>query len=127
LHYVRIYADQEGETHFEEVTLEVQARPSSDSSDPGELASPIPVQAAIFRRVVGDQPPEPHVAPHRQFVIHLAGETEIEVSDGEVRRFGAGAVVLAEDVTGKGHITRRIGDTPHETLFVRLEHDVDDG
>jgi hypothetical protein len=124
MQYVRIYADQEGETHFEDVTLEAETCPPPESNDPGVLASPIPVAHAIFRRVVADRPPEPHVAPRRQFVVHLAGETEIEVSDGEVRRFGTGTVVLAEDVTGKGHITRRIGETPHETLFVTFASDV---
>jgi hypothetical protein len=124
MNYVRIYADQQGETHFEEVTLEAETRSSPELNDPGERASAIRVERAIFRRVVGDPPPEPHVAPERQFVVHLAGETEIEVSDGEVRRFGTGTVVLAEDLTGKGHITRRIGDTPHETLMVTLENNV---
>lgn len=30
----------------------------------------------------------------------------MEASDGETRRFGPGAIVLLEDVTGKGHVTR---------------------
>jgi hypothetical protein len=120
VHYVRIYADEQGETHFEDVRLEAETRTSP--GDHVEAAAPVRVQAAIFRRVSVDRPPEPHHAPQRQFVVHLAGETEIEVSDGAVRRFAPGAVVLAEDLAGKGHITRLIGEAPHETLFVTFEN-----
>jgi hypothetical protein len=39
-------------------------------------------------------------------VIWLTGKVEFETSDGVVRRLAAGSVVLAEDTTGKGHISR---------------------
>jgi uncharacterized cupin superfamily protein len=51
-----------------------------------------------------------HPAPRRQFVIVLAGEMEIGLEDGSVHTFGPGDVLLAEDVTGKGH-TRRVSST----------------
>ena len=38
-----------------------------------------------------------------------------------MRRFAPGAVVLVDDLTGKGHTTRRVGDTPRETLMVTLD------
>jgi hypothetical protein len=34
------------------------------------------------------------------------GEAEFQTSDGDVRRLPAGSVVLAEDTSGKGHISR---------------------
>jgi hypothetical protein len=120
MHYVRIYTDAEGETHFEDVTMPTELRTSPVSSARAELAAPLAVADATFRRVVEDHPPEPHVAPRRQLVVHLVGEAEVEVSDGEVRRFGPGSVVLVEDLTGKGHVTRRVGETPRETLMVTL-------
>ena len=61
------------------------------------------------------------MAPRRQLIIHLAGEAEVEVSDGEVRRFGPGSVMLVEDVSGKGHRTRRVGDAIRETVFLPLD------
>jgi len=36
----------------------------------------------------------------------LSGNIEIEVSDGEVRKFGTGSLILGEDTIGGGHITR---------------------
>ena len=47
--------------------------------------------------------------PRRNFFVTLSGELEIEASDGEVRRLGPGTVLLAEDLSGKGHITRSRG------------------
>jgi hypothetical protein len=40
------------------------------------------------------------------FLLWLTGEVEFETSDGDIRRLPAGSVVLVEDTTGKGHITR---------------------
>ena len=47
-----------------------------------------------------------HNAPWRQYVVTLSGTWEIETSDGDIRRFGPGDVLLAEDLTGKGHVNR---------------------
>jgi hypothetical protein len=61
-----------------------------------------------------------HPSPERQFFFQLAGEIETEVSDGEVRRFGPGSIHLLDDVEGKGHITRSVGDTDVFGAFVQL-------
>jgi uncharacterized cupin superfamily protein len=52
--------------------------------------------------------------------VNLTGEVEITVSDGEKRHFGPGSILLAEDVTGKGHISRGVGKSERRTLFVPL-------
>jgi quercetin dioxygenase-like cupin family protein len=51
-----------------------------------------------------------HPAPCRQIFSFLSGEIEVEVSDGETRRFVPGDALLMEDTTGKGHATRNIGE-----------------
>jgi oxalate decarboxylase/phosphoglucose isomerase-like protein (cupin superfamily) len=35
---------------------------------------------------------------------------EVETTDGTVRRLGAGELILLEDTSGRGHVTRNIGD-----------------
>jgi hypothetical protein len=45
---------------------------------------------------------------------------EIETGLGEKRRLGVGDVLIAEDLTGKGHITRSIGGDTRVTLSVPL-------
>jgi hypothetical protein len=44
----------------------------------------------------------------------------VEVSDGEKRVFGPGSVLLVEDTTGKGHITRSLTAGPRSTLVAAL-------
>ena len=50
-----------------------------------------------------------HNASERQYVITISGRAEVEVSGGQKFQAGPGQIVLAEDLTGKGHITRSIG------------------
>ncbi|MGH2651890.1 MAG: cupin domain-containing protein, partial [Actinomycetota bacterium] len=75
----------------------------------GDVALPAPVTELIFLRMDAGYARDWHPAPRRQFVFVSKGEVELRVSDGEVRRFGTGSVVLAEDTTGKGHQTRAAG------------------
>jgi quercetin dioxygenase-like cupin family protein len=62
-----------------------------------------------------------HCAPRRQYSISLAGEAEIEVGDGTVKRIKPGDVVLAEDQTGQGHIPRVVGEQPRFYAIVPLD------
>jgi hypothetical protein len=120
--YVRIYADEAGESHFEDVELAPSLRrfPTSPSRD--LVSDPVPVASVVFRDVVEEHPSdEPHCAPERLFIVHLQGEVEVTVSDGEKRTFGTGSVVLVEDTHGRGHVTRSLGVTPRRTLLIPVE------
>ncbi len=114
--YTRIYADAAGETHLEDVRPQMKA--SDHSSMMSEL---IAAKGVIFRETNGAQYfVDWHNAPRRQFVVNLSGEVEITVSDGEKRRFGPRTILLAEDVAGKGHISRGVGDSERLVMFVPL-------
>jgi hypothetical protein len=115
MRYFRIYADADGETHFEDI--EVALHPSPSGSD---LSALHPASGVIFRRSPADQFLDWHPAPRRQFVVTLSGAAEVEASDGEIRAIGPGTIMLAEDVTGKGHITRGVGDTERLSLFIPI-------
>jgi hypothetical protein len=95
MNYFRIYTDADGESHFEDIAVAF-----TDGARGSELSELIPATGVIFRR-----------SPADQF---------IEASDGEVRRIGSGTVMLAEDTTGKGHITRGIGEVERYSIFVPL-------
>lgn len=115
MHYFRIYADQDGETHFED--LEIQVNQPGNGSDLSEI---IPASGVIFRHSRADQFIDWHPAPRRQFVITLSGRAEVEASDGEIRQIGPGTIMLADDTTGKGHITRGIGTEDRLSIFIPL-------
>jgi hypothetical protein len=53
-------------------------------------------------------------------VIHLAGRVEIECGDGTKRRFGVGDILLADDTTGQGHISREV-EGPRTQVFIALD------
>jgi hypothetical protein len=114
--YFRIYAGPDGESHFEDVEVEMQ--PGSGESLLSEL---IPAKGVIFRQSAADQYIDWHPAPRRQFVVTLSGHAEVEASDGEVRQIGPGTIMLADDTTGKGHITRSASNEERVSLFIPLE------
>ena len=118
--YVRVYADDRGETHFEDVRLPRERR-ESPTGTVDEVTAPILVDGLVFRLVVSEaSDTEPHNAPRRLFIVQIDGDVEVEVSDGETRVFGPGSVLLVEDTTGKGHVTRSLTAGPRATLVAAL-------
>ena len=59
-------------------------------------------------------------APSVGHIFVLSGEMEVEVSDGEVRRFPQGSVWLHRDLTGKGHNTRVVSKDGAVLVMVRM-------
>ena len=119
----RIFTGDDGRSHFEDLEI-----PATDLGPPlGIISDPL-VSHSTFFRLAGAEGEEDvydyHCAPRRQFVIHLQGTVEIETGDGTARRFGVGDVLLADDTTGEGHISRGI-DTPREQVFIVLPDDLD--
>lgn len=105
----RIYSGEDGQSHIEQVTLAMQ--PFTDTEGAYGEATPLQSTGGItFRVSPAGYELSWHCAPRRQYSITLAGEAEIEVGDGTVQRIGPGDVVLAEDLTGQGHITRGVGE-----------------
>ena len=105
-HYVRIWADGTGESHFEDVSLDISVSPAEPGVAELWISDHVDVDRAHFVTVQAfDQVPDWHRAPRRQFVVFLDGWVRITVSDGESRTLPAGTVLLVEDVTGRGHVT----------------------
>ena len=48
------------------------------------------------------------------------GPVEIEIGDGTRRVFHPGEILLAEDTTGQGHISRAVNGQPRKSLFIPL-------
>lgn len=114
----RIYTGPDGQSHFED--LGIPLLPGAY----GVQSEPLPTGGVIFRETPADGNLDFHPAPRRQFVITLSGMGEIVCGDGTRRRFGPGDVMLAEDTTGQGHITREVGG-PRRGIFIPLPEDFD--
>jgi hypothetical protein len=107
----RLYTGPDGKTHAEEI--EVKFGPGG--TDPFKLAAGA---GAEIRRAPPGRVVDWHPAPRRQYVITLSGQGEIELEDGKKIRLGPGSINLAEDLTGKGHITRVIGNEDRVTIAI---------
>ncbi len=112
----RIYSDAQGETHFSELEIDLK-----DAGPIGLLSELESASGIIFRETVEDYNYLWHNTPRRQYVIILVGRVEFTVSDGECRRFGAGDVVLLEDVSGKGHCSQAVNGERRKSIFVTLD------
>ncbi len=111
----RVYSDVAGESHFEDVEVALK-----DAGTIGRLSAPWPAESVLFRETEPMYDYDWHCAPHRQFIILLDGEIEIETSDGAHRKFKGGETLLMEDVTGRGHKTKALNNTVRHSIFVRL-------
>ena len=119
--YARLYADAKGESHIEYVEVELQATDFAPPAPPLNLSSFTPATRVGFLHAPPGWSGNWHPAPKRQIMIYLAGEVEGKTSDGQVRRFGPGDVVLLEDTTGRGHISRVVGNQDVLMAVVQLE------
>ena len=114
----KIISDKEGITSFVDVEI-----PLFDSGDIGKLSKSFPVKEIIFRETEEDYDYDWHNAPEKQFVIMLEGGVEIKTGDGEKRVFQGGDVILVEDTTGKGHISRAFNNQKRKSVFVMVDED----
>lgn len=120
MNYTRIYCDSYGESHFEDVSVKTAPVVFAPPAPPLNMAEPLEAERTILCTIPAKWVGDWHPAPRRQFYFQMSGELEVEVSDGEIRRFSAGSLVLLEDTTGKGHLTRVVGDTVVDAVFVQL-------
>jgi hypothetical protein len=107
---VRIYDGDDGESHFQELTPDEFAD-IANNVGPGDIT--------VGQRAAGWWQ-DYHTAPRHQYVVFMSGGAEIEVASGDKRQFGPGDVLVAEDLTGHGHIARSIGDDFRVSLAVPL-------
>jgi hypothetical protein len=124
-----LWSDTKGVSHFRDEKLSFEAakpeNPTAGTSarsnpDPEALVA-LPLRGAtgatflyLKRAAVEDW----HRAPRRMYLIAVQGMSEVTAGDGEVRRFGLGSIMLMDDLTGKGHITRAVGDVDHIALTI---------
>ena len=111
----RIYHDTAGESHYEEIDIAL-----TDHSPLGSTSAAIAVSSMIMRENLPGYTYDWHVAPRKQYIIMLEGLVEIQVSDGETRRFKAGDIVLVEDTEGKGHKSHSPDGKPRRSLFLPI-------
>jgi hypothetical protein len=111
-----LYEDADGISHFRDIEIEwVEERHFS------KLSARLPAAGIIFRETSGDYDLDWHPAPRRQYIVNLDAGVQITASDGESRIIGPGEVVLVEDVSGKGHLSKAVGGKMRRSIFVPID------
>ncbi len=111
-----LYVDDKGETHFRDIEIEwVEERNAT------KYSKRFPASGIMFGEAFPTYDLGWHPAPRRQYVINLDGAMQITASDGEVRTIGTGEVLLVEDTTGKGHLSKAVAGKMRRSIYVPID------
>jgi hypothetical protein len=118
--YVRLFSDPDGHSHFQDCEDELAETEFAPGIPRLLVSSPLDARQVSFFAARAGWQSSWHPSSSRNLFAVISGEWEITASDGEVRRFSGGAVVLVEDTTGTGHASRVISSEDSLSLLVRL-------
>ncbi|MCB2107607.1 MAG: cupin domain-containing protein [Rhodobacteraceae bacterium] len=111
-----LISGEDGQSHFAEIELPEKSTPWGSMK--------VPVQECAGWEM-GESPPgnfiDWHVARVPRVLIVLQGALEVGVGSGEVRRFGPGDALYAQDTTGQGHTSHFVGDTPTRMITIPIK------
>jgi quercetin dioxygenase-like cupin family protein len=100
---VRIFTRESGESAIEVRRMPItgDARPASETFQ---------CTSIFFRETPQGHVQDYHNAPRRQLIFLTSGILELEASDGKRFVCRPGDLIFAEDIAGRGHITRSLRD-----------------
>ena len=108
--YIRLFNDSDGASHFEDIEVPLRPKHFAPPAPPLNIGNFLDASQTLWVGAPsGWDGREPHPSPKRQLFITLQGEYEVTASDGTVRRFPQGSVLLLEDTSGQGHVTKICG------------------
>ncbi len=120
LSYARVSMDAEGFSYFADDEDVFEVKEFAPPAGPLGVAGLREAQSLVFTLAEPGWKGDWHPAPRKQFVFMMGGAIDIEVMDGETRRFVQGDIILLEDTLGKGHDTRVVSAGPALFAIVAL-------
>jgi hypothetical protein len=111
-----LYADEMGQSHFRDIEIEW-----ASEGPGGKLSKRLPATGVIFRETAADYDLDWHPAPRRQYIVNLDAGVQITAGDGETRVIGAGEVILVEDTSGKGHLSKAVSGQVRRSIFIPID------
>lgn len=103
---IRLFADENGESHLEEIEFGMSPVQYAPPAPPLELSEPMEATRFSWLRFPKDWHDAAHPSPRRQIFVLTSGEVEVWTSLGDKRTLKSGDRLLMEDTTGKGHGAR---------------------
>lgn len=112
----RLYTGSDGLTYTEQVPLKFS--PVAEASASVEEPEHVKATKAYVVRLAPGFAEGWHNADERRYVVPLSGRAEVEVSGGGTALVAPGSIGLAEDLKGKGHTFKVVGNEDWVALFV---------
>ncbi|HET7880225.1 MAG TPA: hypothetical protein VFL55_05015 [Acetobacteraceae bacterium] len=112
---VRIWTGEDGNSRFEEGTIDL-----ADGARGDMLSGKAGASSISFQETNPGGTFAWHDALVRQFVLTLSGTLDFQTRTGEHFTIRPGDVLLAEDTAGTGHSWRLVDDEPWRRAYVIL-------
>src|SRR5262249_30427389 len=113
--------DAAGVSHFKQEEMPFKAAPIPGLKDPPVMAALPGASGATLLLLKAGQVEDWHNAPRKQFMFVVQGASQVTASDGAVKEFHVGELVLLDDTKGKGHITKAIGPVDHIGMAIPVQ------
>ena len=96
--YTLLYSGNDGNSYFKEIEVQTP----HEGLFLGAISDAFLVSKLWYRHFC-EGIYDWHTVPQKQFIVYLSGKVAIETSCGETKYFGAGDILYATDINGKGH------------------------
>jgi len=117
----RLFTGTDGHTHAEQIEMKLTPSALLDGTERSERVKVSALQIVRWPPGhVNDWHNASETPGGHQYVITISGRGEVEVAAGQKVRLEPGRVLLGEDLTGKGHITRTLGSEDWVSLHVSI-------
>lgn len=98
-----MYTGEDNKSHFKDIIIQTPVKHLL-----GNYSNKVPVAGLLFREFQPNLVFDWHCAPQKQYIVYLEGEVEVVTSAGETRIFKPGDILLANDLTGQGHVSKML-------------------
>ena len=109
----RLYTGTDGQSHIDQVPIMLHGTPAEESAA-------LKMTDAYLVRGAPGMFESWHNADRKRYIVVISGEAEVTIASGEMARIVPGKIYLAEDLTGKGHTFRVVGNQEWVALFVNF-------
>ncbi len=107
----RLYTGADGQSHIDKVSVVFHGAPD-------EVSAAVKTSSAYLARGAPGMFETWHDTGRKRYIVVISGEAEVTTTDGERVRLVPGSLYLTEDLTGKGHTFRVLGNQEWVALFV---------
>jgi len=111
----RLYTGSDGQSHIDQVPVVFHGAPD-------EVSAAMKTSDAYLARGAPGMFETWHDTRRKRYIVVISGNAEVTATDGERVRLVPGHLYLTEDLTGKGHTFRVLGDQEWVALFVDFAH-----